>query len=312
MYDAYKEVELEDGEVLGTGWLPGLPNSKDYTEEHPDIKAMSKKLKIKVGGAKAPATPASVDLRTWCSPVENQGALGSCTAHAGMGVVEYFERRHRGKHIDGSRLFLYKTTRNLMGITGDTGAWLRDTMAALVFCGVPPEKYWPYITRKNPGPGGKRTFDDEPGSFIYAVADNYEALRYFCHDPQGASLSKATVLARVKYYLSAGIPAMFGFFGFPSFNSGDFRGAIPLPCPGERAQWGHAIVAVGYDDGKIITNTRCNKKTKGAFLIRNSWGSGWGDHGYGWLPYDYILKGYAKDFWSLLNMEWVDSGQFGL
>jgi C1A family cysteine protease len=75
-----------------------------------------------------------------------------------VGVVEYFERRGYGRHVDGSRLFVYKATRNLMGVVGDTGAWLRNTMGALCLLGVPPEKYWPYTTRKQPGPAGERTF----------------------------------------------------------------------------------------------------------------------------------------------------------
>lgn len=71
-------------------------------------------------------------------------------------------------------------------------------------------------------------------------------------------------------------------------------------------------MAVGYDDNKKIKNTLCNKETTGAFLIRNSWGTGWGDHGYGWLPYDYVRSGFALDFWSLLNMGWVETKKFGL
>jgi len=71
-------------------------------------------------------------------------------------------------------------------------------------------------------------------------------------------------------------------------------------------------VAVGYDDGKKITNTACNKTTTGALLIRNSWGTGWGDQGYGWLPYDYVANKLAMDFWSLLSMEWVDTNKFGI
>ena len=75
---------------------------------------------------------------------------------------------------------------------------------------------------------------------------------------------------------------------------------------------GHAIVAVGYDDKMPIENRDCGLKTKGALLIRNSWGKAWGDEGYGWLPYDYVLKGLAIDFWSMLKQQWVDTGQFSI
>ncbi len=311
MSDVYKKViRLESGEEVGTGWLPPMPDLRDYTAEKEEIKSIVKKLKR--GKASPKTLPPAVDLRAWCSPIENQGALGSCTANAAAGMIEYFERRAHGKHIDVSRLFIYKTTRNLMGVVGDTGAWLRDVMGALTLTGVAPEKYWPYSTEKQPGAAGNRTFDEEPTSFVYAIADNYEALRYFCHDPLGKNVPYPKVLASVKYYLSYGIPSMFGFYGFDSFDHSNVAGGIPFPCSGERAKWGHGIVIVGYDDNKKIKNTVCNKTTKGAFLIRNSWGTGWGDHGYGWLPYEYVLHGYASDFWSMLSMEWVDTNQFGL
>lgn len=304
MYTTYKKVELENGEIVGTGWLPPLPDLRDYTEEHPKIAPIVKKLGIPSNKDKLKTLPPKVDLRPWCSPIENQGSLGSCTAHAAVGIVEYFENRAYGKFIDGSRLFVYKTTRNLMQVTGDTGAWLRNTMGALVLCGIPPERYWPYTDKKP-------DFDVEPPAFVYAIADNYETLRYFCHDPLGKNIPPATVLNSVKTYLAAGIPSMFGFYGFPSFNQSDVRGGIPYPCPGERAIWGHAVVAVGYDDNIKIKNLKCNRETTGALLIRNSWGTSWGDKGYGWLPYDYVLNKLALDFWSLLTMEWVDTKQFG-
>ncbi len=294
------------GELLGTGWLPPMPDLRDYSVQHKEIRTMAAKLGF---GRKKAALPATVDLRQWCSPIENQLDLGSCSANASVGIVEYFERRANGKHIDGSRLFVYKATRNLMQVTGDTGAWLRNAMGALALLGVPDEKYWPYTldgTHVNPN------WDTEPAAFLYSVADNFEALKYFCHDPQGANTPPATVLASVKQYLAAGIPAMFGFWGFPSFNDTDTQGGIPFPCPGESAQWGHAIAAVGYNDGKKFKNTKCNKQTTGALLIRNSWGTGWGDNGYGWLPYDYVLNRLAMDFWALLSMEWVDTENFGL
>lgn len=298
-----KAVEIDTEKVHGTGWIPPLPDLRDYSESTPSIAEMAAKLSVKKA-IDPKALPDKVDLRKWFSDVEDQGGLGSCTANAAVGVVEYYERRAFGKHIDGSRLFVYKITRNLMGVTGDTGAWLRNTMGALVMAGLPPERYWPY-TDKTPD------FDKEPTPFVYAVADNYEALWYFCHDPQSSNPAPADVLASVKKYLAAGVPSMFGFYGFPSFNYSNVKGGIPYPCPGERAVWGHAVVAAGYDDTIKIKNTKCNKETKGALLIRNSWGKSWGDQGYGWLPYDYVLSRFALDFWSLLKMEWVDTGEFG-
>ena len=232
MYTTYRKVEIPGTEeTFGTGWLPSLPDLRDYTEEHANVTDMIKELGVPTAKDATFEAPSTVDLRQWCSPVENQGALGSCTAHAGVGVVEYFERRAFDRHIEGSRLFVYKATRNLMGVVGDTGAWLRTTMGALVLCGVSPEKFWPYTDRKQPGPSGERTFDAEPPSFVYAIADNYEALRYFRHDPPGQNISPAKMLASVKKYLAAGIPSMFGFYGFPSSNRSDVQGGIPYPCP---------------------------------------------------------------------------------
>lgn len=304
----YEPVEIpETQEPLGTGWIPDLPDLRDFTEEDSDIPQMATKLGILA----AAQCPPKVDLRKYCSKIENQLDLGSCTAQAGVGIVEYYQNRAFGKHLNGSRLFVYKTTRNLLGWVGDTGAYVRTTMAALALCGIPPEKYWPYITRKHPVPSGERTFDDEPPAFIYALADNYEAVHYFRHDPVGKKPNE--VLASVKKWLCYGFPSMFGFYGFQSSNNTNVKGGIPYPCPREPAIWGHAVAAVGYDDGLKIKNTKCNIETTGALLIRNSWGDKWGDGGYGWIPYDYVLKGMlAHDFWTLLWMEWVDTGKFGL
>ena len=302
MHAFCKNVTINDvNETFGTGWLPPMPDLRDYSADEPSIKAMAKKLGIHA--TTETAIPDKIDLRKWCSPIENQLTIGSCSAHAGTAMVEYFQKRANGTYIPSSRLFLYKTTRNLMQVTGDTGAWLRSVMGALALCGVAPEKFWPYKIED---------YDKEPPAFLYAIADNYEALKYFCHDATKAKVAPEAVLASVKKYLAAGIPSMFGIWGFNSINNTDVKGGIPYPCPGESAQWGHAIATVGYDDTKKIKNTLCGNETTGALLIRNSWGKEWGENGYGWLPYNYVLDKLAVDFWSILGMEWIDTKNFGI
>lgn len=314
MLPTHDVVRLSTAETKGTGWVPPVPDLRDYTLESPPVEELSREIGVTSAGvARAGKAPAKVDLRQWCSPIEDQRDLGSCTAHAGVGLVEYLERRARKTHVDGSRLFVYKVTRNLLGWTGDTGAYLRTTMGALAMIGVPPEKYWPYTTaRTAAGDAAPRTFDDEPSAFVYSLADSFECPRYFCHDPLGRNLPGREVLGSVKSYLARGVPAVFGFYGFPSFDHASVPGGIPYPGPGEAAQWGHAVLAVGYDDALEITNTKAGVTTRGALLLRNSWGTGWGQGGYGWLPYRYVEDRLANDFWSMLSVRWVDTGQFGL
>jgi len=294
----------------GMGWLPDYPDFRDYTAEHnnvsTDLRKLGQKNSVKsmlsqVGVAKPASAPASsADLRPWCSPVENQLTIGSCTAHAGIGIVEYFERRAFGKHTDASRLFLYKTTRNLLRWRGDSGAFIRSTMGALVLFGVPPEEYFPYVVAD---------FDKEPSAFCYAYAQSFQAISYYRMDSPG--IGEKELLKTIKSNLSAGLPSMFGFTVFSSVAQAAKSGMIPFPAAGEKVVGGHAVVAVGYDDSIRIKNSSIEaKETKGALLIRNSWGSGWGMEGYGWLPYEYVLKGVAIDWWSLLKNEWIDTGIF--
>lgn len=296
---------------FGMGWLPDYPDCNDLTIHSDKVSAKLKRLgqkasikkmidKIGISDTGSKKLKDHVDLRQWCSPVEHQGTIGSCTAHAGVGVLEYFERKAFGKHIDASRLFLYKTTRNLLKQKGDTGAYLRTTMQAMVLFGVPPEEYWKYDTEN---------FDKEPTAFCYSFAQNYQTINYYRLDHNG--IDPKQLLLRIKTNLNAGLPSMFGFTIYSSVAEAKKEGKIPFPAPGDRSLGGHAVVAVGYDDKlKIKSKFPSGIETTGAILIRNSWGTGWGEEGYGWLPYEYVLRELALDWWSLLKNEWIDTGKF--
>lgn len=280
------------------GWLPDIPDLRDYNERTSNIRTMLKKV-----GVADPDTvklPTKVDLTKWCPPVEDQKSLGSCTANAGVGLAEIFQRKAFNEYIDASRLFLYKATRNLMGVTGDTGAYLRSTMKAMVLFGIPPEDIWPYQIDE---------FEVEPSAFCYVYASNYQAVEYYRLDPPGSSPDE--VLQRIWANLHAGMPAMFGFSVYSSIDQANNNGKIPFPSDKDKLEGGHAIVAVGYDDKMKITHKQAGFTSVGAFLIRNSWGTGWGKKGYGWLPYEYVTEGLADDWWTLISSKWVDTGVFG-
>ena len=301
----------------GTGWMKDYPDFRDNT---PTTSILTPKQELrgvtepvneilrklnpasqkKTAALKKAAVSSKVDLSAWCSPVEDQGSIGSCTAHAGVGLYEYFERRAFGRHIDASRLFLYKATRNLLRWTGDDGAYLRTTMAAMALFGLVPEKYWPY---------NESRFNEEPNAFLYSYAQNYQALIYYRLDAAG--VVKQPLLDKIKDHLRNGLPLIFGFTCFTSLDQAD-DGKIPFPDKTEEVEGGHAVMAVGFDDAKKITNPNNNVTETGAIKIRNSWGRAWGEQGYGWLPYEYVLKSIADDWWSMTKAEWIDTKQFGL
>jgi C1A family cysteine protease len=296
----------ETFEMHGMGWLADYPDFRDHTvldESIParrQVSAPTEPLPVRtmleaVGVLELEKeVPNSADLREWCSPIEDQDTIGSCTAHAGAGLVEYFERKAFGRHIDASRLFLYKVTRNLMQRSGDTGAFLRTTKGALALFGVPPEEYYPYNVAD---------YDNEPPAFCYSFAQSFQAIDYFRLDPPGTSTEE--LLQRIKTHLAGDLPSMFGFTVFDSISQAQSTGRIPFPTRQARAVGGHAVVAVGYDDEMDVEGSK-----GGALLIRNSWGTDWGDDGYGWLPYEYVLGNLAVDWWSILKTEWVDTGNF--
>jgi C1A family cysteine protease len=284
------------------GWMRDLPDVRDFTTSSQEVASILNAVPAgETVCAEAPRLNAREDLRQWCSPIEDQRTIGSCTAQAGVAIVEYYQRRAFCKHLDGSRLFVYKATRNLLGMNGDTGAWLRSAMGALCTFGVPPEKYWPYDVTK---------FDVEPPAFVYALGQAYQAEKFYRLDPGGTD--PRALLDDIKKHISAGIPSMFGFTVYDSIAQaqGSGKGRIPFPVASDRVSGGHAVAAVGYDDAMEIRHSASATPTRGALIVRNSWGTGWGDGGYGYLPYEYVLKRLAVDWWVLVKAEWLDQDPF--
>jgi papain like protease len=266
------------------GWLPDPLDHRDLTLKDAGVRARLNRVlpltsKGVSGNPTSPVGPLHVDLRPWCSPIEDQGNIGSCTAQAVVGALEYFERKTRGHHVEASRLFLYRVTRRYLGWDGrgDTGAFVRSAIKALRLFGVVPEEYWPYKEER---------FDDEPETFHYAFAQNFKALEYYRVPENTNDLQEV---------LKAGMPFAFGFSCFTSMFTPETKrtGLIPYPSRLDREEGGHAILAVGYSDSHV--------------LIRNSWGTGWGDEGFGYLPWSYFdsERPLATDAWMLINAAWV-------
>jgi C1A family cysteine protease len=230
-----------------------------------------------------PNLPSMVDLRPLCSPVFDQGQIGSCTANALAGAYEFLELKDLkaktpgteefdpSKFYNASRLFVYYFERFLEGdVDQDGGAEIRDGIKVLNTYGVPEEAVWPY---------------DQ--SLLFQQPDNEAVVQATSHK---ISTYQALKTSDIKEVLSSGYPVAFGISVYESFESPQVAqtGMVPVPGPDEQMIGGHAILAVGYDD------------SLGAYIMRNSWGAGWGLAGYFYLPYDYVNNpGLASDFWTM-------------
>jgi C1A family cysteine protease len=269
------------------GWQKSLPDFRDYSLESAEMRAMLERLSPAPNARDDAADPEN--LAAYFPEVDDQGPINSSAAQACVDLVQYFDRRALGRTVRLSKLFVYQSTQRLIGSTGNGGIDLRSTLKAITSFGIPYEQHWPYDVDK---------VNDEPAAFLYAFAERFRSIRYLRLDIRNQTGPET--LAVVKSFLDAGFPSAFGF-SVPASISRD--GDIPYRPTFDTIQGGQAVIAVGYADEHI-------SGTKGALRIRNSWGSRWGDGGYGWLPYAYVEEQLAADFWTVISDEWLDSDEF--
>ncbi len=246
----------------GYGWIPDLPDQRDHIYAAPIVSPQ--------------VLPTSVDLRDQCPPIYDQGQLGSCTANAIAGAIQFDQMKQQLATIfTPSRLFIYYNEREMEGtVSSDSGAMIRDGIKSVARQGACPEEMWPYVIAN---------FTEKPPARCYDVAAQNKVKSYQ-RLPQNLTFMKAC--------LASGYPFVFGFTVYESFESPEVAqtGVAPMPSPTEQVLGGHAVLAVGYDDATQ------------RFIVRNSWGEGWGQKGYFTMPYAYLTQAHpslASDFWTI-------------
>lgn len=251
----------------GLGWLPDLPDGRDllYSASIKTIKSL----------------PSSVDMRQMCPPVYDQGQLGSCTANGLGAAFEFARLKQKKKDLMPSRLFIYYNERVLINtINADSGAFIRDGIKTLNKNGTCAEKEWTYDDTSLPG----SKFTNKPPSKCYTDALKNQIVSYM-------RLNNGS-MQQLKSCIAEGYPFVYGFTVYESFRNIGKNGKMPMPASNETVLGGHCVMAVGYDDAKQM------------FIIRNSWGDKWGDHGYFYMPYAFINStSYCDDFWTIRIVE---------
>jgi C1A family cysteine protease len=250
--------------IKGYGWTPDLPDGRDLAYSAPAAVVLR--------------LPRRSDLRKECPPVYDQGDLGSCTANAIGGALEFDQRKQRKRGASTpSRLFIYYNERAMEGtVDSDSGAMIRDGVKSVAKQGAPPEKAWPYEIDR---------FREKPPRPAYAEARKHQAIRYERLPQQ---------LNQLKGCLASGFPFVFGFVVYDSFQGPAVArtGHVEMPRATEAPVGGHAVLAVGYDESKQW------------FIVRNSWGPKWGMRGYFTMPYPYLTQAsLARDFWTIRSVE---------
>lgn len=218
------------------------------------------------------ALPKQLDYTLGMTPVRAQGNEGTCVAFASVvGVKEYQDTLEYKKNILLSPRFIYNLCKKFDGAPNEDGTYPRIAMKMLLNYGVCPESFWPYFPRQT----------NQPKKNAHKGARKYRIKAY----------ARLNGMIEMQRSLVINGPFLAGVKAFASWFSAKVKknGLIPLPKKLERLAGGHAICIVGYDD------------TRKLFKFKNSWGKMWGDKGYGYLPYKYMVE-YCVDAWSATDL----------
>ncbi len=220
--------------------------------------------------------PPNVDLRHLCSPVRDQGDLGACTGFAiAVGMREFLLRKLGVPFTPLSPLFVYYEERvREHSVPEDAGAQPRDGFKVLAKMGCAPESDDPYRPTR---------FTHAPSKRAVLDAGHYKIAAY--HRLHG--------LADIQACLAGGNGVVMGFSVYESFESDAVAqtGKMPMPAPDEKLLGGHAVFCAGYQTNSSFAGG-------GVLIVKNSWGTGWGDGGYFYMPFDYVHPKWVSDAWT--------------
>lgn len=213
------------------------------------------------------ALPSKVDLRPQFPPVRNQGSYGTCVAFASAAILDYLDGKNSGR---GSNTIIRSPLHLYYPSGKDAGMMITDALDNAFKRGACAELERPYSLSSS-------------SQFTAPVSESQEQSGDFVRGNVGAlisiyssKVSKEQNIAAMKEFLANGTPILFGMTAYESFSRPK-SGGIVDPVPGENSSGEHAVVIVGYDD-----NT-------GRFIIRNSWGTSYGDNGHCYIKYNDIF-----------------------